>query len=104
MRQEDQEIAYDDAAILNVQQPASLDCDEFGLLKTKRLPPLPEAATDNWTSRSTTPNEGCSVYEKDVSCLEQWFKPYDWLELVGSPLASLITNPTKPYPKVANQN
>uniref|UniRef100_A0A2N9JAC8 Protein kinase domain-containing protein n=1 Tax=Fagus sylvatica TaxID=28930 RepID=A0A2N9JAC8_FAGSY len=33
-----------------------------------------EAATDNWTSRSTTPNEGCSVYEKDVSCLEQWFK------------------------------
>uniref|UniRef100_A0A2N9G6I2 Protein kinase domain-containing protein n=1 Tax=Fagus sylvatica TaxID=28930 RepID=A0A2N9G6I2_FAGSY len=53
---EDQEIAYDDAAILNVQQPASLDCDEFGLLKTKRLPPLPEAATDNWTSRSTTPN------------------------------------------------
>ena len=53
---EDQEIAYDDAAILNVQQPASLDCDEFGLLKTKRLPPLPQAATDNWTSKSTTPN------------------------------------------------
>uniref|UniRef100_A0A2N9GGF5 Uncharacterized protein n=1 Tax=Fagus sylvatica TaxID=28930 RepID=A0A2N9GGF5_FAGSY len=25
--------------------------------------------------------------------------PYDWLELAGSPLVDLITNPSKPYPK-----
>uniref|UniRef100_A0A2N9FPU5 Protein kinase domain-containing protein n=1 Tax=Fagus sylvatica TaxID=28930 RepID=A0A2N9FPU5_FAGSY len=52
----DLEMAYDDAVILNVKQPASPDCDEVGLLKTKRLPPSPEAVTDNWTSRSNTPN------------------------------------------------
>ncbi|KAM4095278.1 hypothetical protein ACJW30_08G017700 [Castanea mollissima] len=49
--------AYDDAGILNVQQTASPDCDEVGLLKTKQLPPpSPIDVTDNWTSRSTTPN------------------------------------------------
>ena len=52
----DLEMAYDDAVILNVKQPASPDCDEVGLLKTKRLPPSLEAVTDNWTSRSNTPN------------------------------------------------
>ncbi|KAK9998272.1 hypothetical protein SO802_017875 [Lithocarpus litseifolius] len=52
-----EEKAYDDAGILNVQQAASPDCDEVGLLKTKRLPPpSPNDVTDNWTSRSTTPN------------------------------------------------
>ncbi|KAK4605965.1 hypothetical protein RGQ29_000305 [Quercus rubra] len=53
---EDQEMAYDDARILNVQKPASPDSDEVGLLRNKQLPPSPEAVTDNWTSRSTTPN------------------------------------------------
>jgi serine/threonine protein kinase len=53
---EDPEKTYDDAGILKVQQTASLDCDEVGLLKNKQLPPSPNAVTDNWTSRSTTPN------------------------------------------------
>ncbi|XP_050240736.1 LEAF RUST 10 DISEASE-RESISTANCE LOCUS RECEPTOR-LIKE PROTEIN KINASE-like 1.2 isoform X2 [Quercus robur] len=52
-----EEKAYDDAGILNVQQTASPDCDEVGLLKTKQLPPpSPNDVTGNWTSRSTTPN------------------------------------------------
>ena len=52
-----EEKAYDDAGILNVQQTASPDCDEVGLLKTKQLPPpSPNDVTVNWTSRSTTPN------------------------------------------------
>ena len=53
---EDQEMAYDDAGILNVQQPASPDHDEVHVLRNKRLPLLPEDVTDFWTSRSTTPN------------------------------------------------
>nr|XP_023928136.1 LEAF RUST 10 DISEASE-RESISTANCE LOCUS RECEPTOR-LIKE PROTEIN KINASE-like 1.1 [Quercus suber] len=53
---EDQEMACDDARILNVQKPASPDSDEVGLLRNKKPPPSPEAVTDNWTSRSTTPN------------------------------------------------
>ncbi len=53
---EDRENAYDVTGILNVQLPASPDCDEVGLLKNKELPPSPNALTDNWTSRSTTPN------------------------------------------------
>ncbi|KAM3691478.1 hypothetical protein ACB098_08G018100 [Castanea mollissima] len=51
-----QENAYIDAEILNVQQLASPDCYEVGLLKNKQLPPSPYAVTDNWTLRSTTPN------------------------------------------------
>ncbi|XP_065637308.1 LEAF RUST 10 DISEASE-RESISTANCE LOCUS RECEPTOR-LIKE PROTEIN KINASE-like 1.2 isoform X1 [Quercus suber] len=52
-----EEKAYDDAGILNVPQTASPDCDEVGLLKTRQLPPpSPNDVTDNWTSRSTTPN------------------------------------------------
>uniref|UniRef100_A0A2N9GAX9 Protein kinase domain-containing protein n=1 Tax=Fagus sylvatica TaxID=28930 RepID=A0A2N9GAX9_FAGSY len=54
---EDRENAYDAAGILNVQLPASPDCDKVGLLKNKQLPPSPNAVTDNWTSRSTTPND-----------------------------------------------
>uniref|UniRef100_A0A2N9GA95 Protein kinase domain-containing protein n=1 Tax=Fagus sylvatica TaxID=28930 RepID=A0A2N9GA95_FAGSY len=53
---EDPEKTYDDAGILEVQQTASPDCGEVGLLKNKKLPPSPNAVTDNWTSRSTTPN------------------------------------------------
>ncbi|XP_030955816.1 LEAF RUST 10 DISEASE-RESISTANCE LOCUS RECEPTOR-LIKE PROTEIN KINASE-like 1.1 [Quercus lobata] len=53
---EDQEMAYDDAGILNVQKPASPDHDEVHVLRNKRLPLLPEDVTDFWTSRSTTPN------------------------------------------------
>ncbi|KAM4082920.1 hypothetical protein ACB094_08G017300 [Castanea mollissima] len=51
-----QENAYIDAEILNVQQLASPDCYEVGLLKNKQLPPSPYAVTDNWTLRSSTPN------------------------------------------------
>ncbi len=47
---------YDDDGILNVQQPASPDRDEFGFLNCKSLPPSPQALTDDWISRSTTPN------------------------------------------------
>nr|POE96300.1 leaf rust 10 disease-resistance locus receptor-like protein kinase-like 1.1 [Quercus suber] len=53
---EDQVMAYDDAGILNVQQPASPGHDEDHVLRNKRLPLLPEDVTDFWTSRSTTPN------------------------------------------------
>ncbi|KAM4084466.1 hypothetical protein ACB094_08G134600 [Castanea mollissima] len=53
---EDQEMAYDDAGILNVQQPASPDHDEVHVLRNKRLPLLPKDVTNFWTSRSTTPN------------------------------------------------
>jgi hypothetical protein len=53
---EDQGMAYDDGGILNVQQRASPDHDEVGLLNCKSLPPASEAVTDNWISRSTTPN------------------------------------------------
>jgi serine/threonine protein kinase len=53
---EDQEMACDDAATLNVQQPGSSDCDEVGFSKTQSPPPSLEVVTDNWTSRSTTPN------------------------------------------------
>jgi hypothetical protein len=53
---EDQEMAYDDDGVLNVQQPALLDRDEVGLLNCKSLPPSPGAPTDNWISRSITPN------------------------------------------------
>ncbi|KAG6655793.1 LEAF RUST 10 DISEASE-RESISTANCE LOCUS RECEPTOR-LIKE PROTEIN KINASE-like 1.1 isoform X1 [Carya illinoinensis] len=52
----DQEKAYEDAGMLNVDTQTSPDCDEVGLLKTKQLPPSPNCVTDNWTSRSTTPN------------------------------------------------
>ncbi|KAM3691477.1 hypothetical protein ACB094_08G017200 [Castanea mollissima] len=38
------------------EQSASPHRDEVGLLKNKRLPLSPEAVTDNWTSRSATPN------------------------------------------------
>ncbi|KAB1200149.1 hypothetical protein CJ030_MR0G007990 [Morella rubra] len=41
---------------VNVQPPNSPECDEAGLLKNKQLPPSPNSVTDNWTSRSTTPN------------------------------------------------
>nr|POE96303.1 leaf rust 10 disease-resistance locus receptor-like protein kinase-like 1.1 [Quercus suber] len=53
---EDQEMAYDDAGILNVQQPASPDRDEVRVLRNKRLPVSIEDVTDFWTSRLTTPN------------------------------------------------
>ena len=53
---EDQEMACDDAATLNVQQPGSSDCDEVGFSKTQSPPPSLEVVTDNWTSRSTKPN------------------------------------------------
>ncbi|KAL4611880.1 hypothetical protein ACB092_08G157800 [Castanea dentata] len=53
---EDQEMAYDDAGILNVQQPASPDLDEVRALRNKRLPVSIEDVTDFWTSRPTTPN------------------------------------------------
>ncbi|XP_050278577.1 LEAF RUST 10 DISEASE-RESISTANCE LOCUS RECEPTOR-LIKE PROTEIN KINASE-like 1.1 isoform X3 [Quercus robur] len=53
---EDQEMAYDDAGILNVQQPSSPDRDEVRVLRNKRLPLLPEDVTNFWTSRSTTPS------------------------------------------------
>nr|POE55849.1 leaf rust 10 disease-resistance locus receptor-like protein kinase-like 1.1 [Quercus suber] len=53
---EDQEMAYDDAGILNVQQPASPDHDEVRVLRNKRLPVSIEDVTDFWTSRPTTPN------------------------------------------------
>uniref|UniRef100_A0A2N9G7A9 Protein kinase domain-containing protein n=1 Tax=Fagus sylvatica TaxID=28930 RepID=A0A2N9G7A9_FAGSY len=53
---EDQGMAYDDGGILNVQQRASPDHDEVGLLNCKSLQPSSEAITDNWISRSTTPN------------------------------------------------
>ncbi|KAF3969609.1 hypothetical protein CMV_006619 [Castanea mollissima] len=53
---EDQEMAYDDAGILNVQQPASPDLDEVRVLRNKRLPVSIEDVTDFWTSRPTTPN------------------------------------------------
>ncbi|KAM4084463.1 hypothetical protein ACB094_08G134300 [Castanea mollissima] len=53
---EDQEMAYDDAGILNVQQPASPDRDEVRVLRNKRLPVSIEDVTDFWTSRPTTPN------------------------------------------------
>ncbi|KAM3740887.1 hypothetical protein ACB098_08G133500 [Castanea mollissima] len=53
---EDQEMAYDDAGILNVQQPASHDLDEVRVLRNKRLPVSIEDVTDFWTSRPTTPN------------------------------------------------
>uniref|UniRef100_A0A2N9JA44 Protein kinase domain-containing protein n=1 Tax=Fagus sylvatica TaxID=28930 RepID=A0A2N9JA44_FAGSY len=53
---EDQEMAYDDDGVLNVQQPALLDPYEVGLLNCKSLPPSPGAPTDNWISRSITPN------------------------------------------------
>ncbi|KAF3969607.1 hypothetical protein CMV_006617 [Castanea mollissima] len=53
---EDQEMAYDDAGILNVQQPASPDHDEVHVLRNKRLPLLPKDVTNFWTNRSTTPN------------------------------------------------
>ncbi|XP_041010825.1 LEAF RUST 10 DISEASE-RESISTANCE LOCUS RECEPTOR-LIKE PROTEIN KINASE-like 1.1 isoform X2 [Juglans microcarpa x Juglans regia] len=51
----DQEKAYEDAGMLNIDTQTSPDCDEVGLLKTKQLPPSPNCLTDNWTSRSTTP-------------------------------------------------
>ncbi|KAF5450921.1 hypothetical protein F2P56_031234 [Juglans regia] len=51
----DQEKAYEDAGMLNIDTQTSPDCDEVGLLKTKQLPPSPNCVTDNWTSRSTTP-------------------------------------------------
>lgn len=38
------------------EQSASPYRDEVGLLKNKRQPLPPEAVTDNWTSRSATPN------------------------------------------------
>lgn len=41
---------------VNVQPPNSPECDEAGLLKNKQMPPSPNSVTDNWTSRSTTPN------------------------------------------------
>uniref|UniRef100_A0A7N2KLK4 Protein kinase domain-containing protein n=2 Tax=Quercus lobata TaxID=97700 RepID=A0A7N2KLK4_QUELO len=53
---EDQEMAYDDAGILNVQQPVSPDRDEVRVLRNKRLPVSIEDVTDFWTSRPTTPN------------------------------------------------
>ncbi|XP_050273177.1 LEAF RUST 10 DISEASE-RESISTANCE LOCUS RECEPTOR-LIKE PROTEIN KINASE-like 1.1 [Quercus robur] len=53
---EDQEMAYDDAGILNVQQPASPDRDEVRVLRNKRLPVSIEDVTDFWTNRPTTPN------------------------------------------------
>ncbi|XP_030955857.1 LEAF RUST 10 DISEASE-RESISTANCE LOCUS RECEPTOR-LIKE PROTEIN KINASE-like 1.1 [Quercus lobata] len=43
---EDQEMAYDDAGILNVQQPSSPDRDEVRVLRNKRLPLLPEDVTE----------------------------------------------------------
>uniref|UniRef100_A0A2N9FL65 Protein kinase domain-containing protein n=1 Tax=Fagus sylvatica TaxID=28930 RepID=A0A2N9FL65_FAGSY len=54
---EDRENAYDAAGILNVQLPASPDCDKVGLLKNKQLPPSPNAVTDNWTSSCSSPTE-----------------------------------------------
>ncbi|GMY18409.1 LEAF RUST 10 DISEASE-RESISTANCE LOCUS RECEPTOR-LIKE PROTEIN KINASE-like 1.1 isoform X1 [Fagus crenata] len=53
---EDQEMAYDGDGVLNVQQPALLDPNEVGLLNCKSLPHSPGAPTDNWISRSITPN------------------------------------------------
>uniref|UniRef100_A0A2N9JAN3 Serine-threonine/tyrosine-protein kinase catalytic domain-containing protein n=1 Tax=Fagus sylvatica TaxID=28930 RepID=A0A2N9JAN3_FAGSY len=38
------------------EQPGSSDCDEVGFSKTQSPPPSLEVVTDNWTSRSTTPN------------------------------------------------
>ena len=40
---EDQEMAYDDDGVLNVQKPALLDRYEVGLLNCKSLPPSPGA-------------------------------------------------------------
>ncbi|KAG2700851.1 hypothetical protein I3760_06G016900 [Carya illinoinensis] len=46
-----------DAGPLNVHPPTSPGCDEVGLLKkTHELPPSPNAVTNKWTSRSSTPN------------------------------------------------
>ena len=39
-------MAYDDAGILNVQQPASPDHDEVHVLRNNRLPLLPENVID----------------------------------------------------------
>ncbi|KAG7973814.1 hypothetical protein I3843_06G016200 [Carya illinoinensis] len=46
-----------DAGPLNVHPPTSPACDEVGLLKKKHeRPSSPNAVTDNWTSKSSTPN------------------------------------------------